>query len=107
MLRNGRSLGSYNESCRAKRKRALRGRNHAEGYPGGLIETMNGGVRTRSCAAQPPSDRKTPDALKIPARRAEYSLTEGVASPFQAEPRQDNPGDSKCEPTLARLGLHS
>src|SRR5207249_4581337 len=46
--------------CRAKRKRALRGRNHAEGYPGGLIETMNGGVRARSCAAQPPSDRKTP-----------------------------------------------
>jgi hypothetical protein len=32
----------------------------AEGYPGGLIETMNGGVRARSCAAQPPSDRKTP-----------------------------------------------
>jgi len=30
--------------CRAKRKRALRGRNHAEGCPGGLIETMNGGV---------------------------------------------------------------
>jgi hypothetical protein len=26
--------------CRAKRKRALRGRNHAEGYPGGLIEPM-------------------------------------------------------------------
>src|SRR5437879_11833409 len=34
--------------------------NHAEGYPGGLIETMNRGVRARSCAAQPPSDRKTP-----------------------------------------------
>jgi len=31
---------------------------------------------------------KDPDALKIPARRAEYSLTENVASPFQAEPRQ-------------------
>ena len=30
-LRNGSWLGSYNESCRAKRKRALRGRNHAEG----------------------------------------------------------------------------
>jgi len=26
-------------------------------------------------------------ALKIPARRAEYSLTENAASPFQAEPR--------------------
>jgi len=31
---------------------------------------------------------KDPNALKIPARRAEYSLTENVASPFQAEPRQ-------------------
>ena len=37
---------------RAKRKRALRGRNHAEGYLGGPIETTNGGVRARSCAAQ-------------------------------------------------------
>ena len=31
-----------------------------QGISGGLIETMNGGVRARSCAAQPPSDRKTP-----------------------------------------------
>ncbi len=32
-----------------------------------------------------------PDALKIPARRAEYSLAENAASPFSAEPehRQD------------------
>ena len=73
--------------CRAKRKRALRGRNHAEGYPGGLIETMNGGVSTRSCAAQPPSDRKTP-CLENPRPQGGYSLTENVASPFQAEPRQ-------------------
>ena len=29
---------------------------------------------------------KDPHAWKIPARRAEYSLTENVASPFQAEP---------------------
>ena len=36
------------------------GRNHAEGYPGSLIETINGRVRARSCAAHPPSDRKTP-----------------------------------------------
>src|SRR5579872_4372212 len=28
-----------------------------------------------------------PQALKIPARRAEYSLTENAASPFHAEPR--------------------
>jgi hypothetical protein len=29
---------------------------------------------------------RPPYALKIPARRAEYSLTENVASPFHAEP---------------------
>ena len=29
---------------------------------------------------------KDPDALKIPARRAEYSLTESASSPVQAEP---------------------
>ncbi len=29
---------------------------------------------------------KDPDALKIPARRAEYSLTGSALSPFQAEP---------------------
>jgi hypothetical protein len=28
-----------------------------------------------------------PHALKIPARRADSTLTENVASPFQAEPR--------------------
>jgi hypothetical protein len=27
---------------------ALRGRNHAEGWSGGLIETMNGGARITS-----------------------------------------------------------
>ena len=31
---------------------------------------------------------KDPHALKIPARMAEYLLTENVASPFQVEPRQ-------------------
>ena len=29
---------------------------------------------------------KDPDASKIPARRAEYSLTENASSPFHAEP---------------------
>jgi hypothetical protein len=29
-----------------------------------------------------------PHALKIPARRAEYSLTESACSPFHAEPGQ-------------------
>ena len=31
-----------------------------------------------------------PDALKIPARRAEYSLTENALSPFQAEPTHND-----------------
>src|SRR5580658_7572860 len=35
-----------------------------------------------------------PHALKIPARRAEYSLTENVASPFQAEPTHGH-GDAR------------
>ena len=34
---------------------------------------------------------KDPHALKIPARRAEYSLTEDALSPFQAEPRHPLP----------------
>jgi len=55
----------------------------AEGYPGGLIETMNGGV-----LAPPNLHRiERPHVLKISVQRAEYSLTENVASPFQAEPR--------------------
>ncbi len=32
-----------------------------------------------------------PDALKIPARRAEYSLTESALSPFHVEPTQGRP----------------
>jgi hypothetical protein len=31
---------------------------------------------------------KDPDALKFPARRAEYSLAESASFPVQAEPRQ-------------------
>jgi len=49
---------------------------------------MNGGVRTGSCARPSSIGSKDPHALKIPARRAEYLLTENVASPFQAEPAQ-------------------
>jgi hypothetical protein len=33
---------------------------------------------------------KDPDALKIPARRAEFTLTESASSPFHAEPEQNN-----------------
>ena len=40
---------------------------------------------------------KDPDALKIPARRAEYSLTENAHSPFHAEPEQiDQPLQGYC-----------
>jgi len=39
-------------------------------------------------ASLPPAiGSKDPDALKIPARRAESSLTGNCSSPFQAEPR--------------------
>ena len=48
---------------------------------------MNGG-REDSFLRRPTAiGSKDPHALKIPARRAEYSLAENVASPFQAEPR--------------------
>jgi len=41
-------------------------------------------------ASLPPAiGSKDPDALKIPARRAESSLTGNCSSPFQAEPRQN------------------
>src|SRR5271168_3411418 len=32
---------------------------------------------------------KDPDALKIPARRAEFTLTENASSPFHAEPEHE------------------
>src|SRR5260370_11578212 len=43
--------------------------------------------RTSSAASQFFIGSKDPNALKIPARRAEYSLTESAFSPVQAEPR--------------------
>ena len=59
------------------------------GKPGGLIETMNGAQRLPFCAPQEDHiGSEDPDALKIAARRAEYSLTESALSPFQAEPTQ-------------------
>jgi hypothetical protein len=33
-------------------------------------------------------ESKDPDALKIPARRAEFTLTENASSPVHAEPEQ-------------------
>jgi sensor histidine kinase regulating citrate/malate metabolism len=45
------------------------------------------------------------DALKIPARRAEYSLTESALSPFQAEPIQQLEAKRKPASEGARLGL--
>src|SRR5271169_63745 len=46
------------------------------------------GREDRPCAAQPPSDRKTP-CLKNPRPEgAESTLTENAVSPFHAEPTQ-------------------
>jgi hypothetical protein len=62
---------------------------------------------------QSPSDRKTPIPLKTPARRAEHSLTENVASPFQAEPGQiesdSTDMDQPIAPTLSNVlkALHA
>jgi hypothetical protein len=48
---------------------------------------MNGGAGTYSLSCfQVLIGSVDPDALKIPARRAEYSLTDNALSPFQAEP---------------------
>ena len=64
------------------------------GKPGGLIETMNGAQRLPFCAPQEDHiGSEDPDALKIAARRAEYSLTENARSPFQAEPEQLDEGN--------------
>ena len=50
---------------------------------------MNGARRPRFCALQRDDIGSVdPHALKIPARRAEYSLPESALSPFQAEPTQ-------------------
>src|SRR5258708_30508469 len=91
MLRHGRWLRSYNDLAGRNGSGLCGDATMPRDIPGGLIETMNGGVRTHSCAAQPPSDRKTP-CLENPRPKAEYSLTENVASPFQAEPRHNLPG---------------
>jgi hypothetical protein len=49
------------------------GRNHTEGKPVGLIETMNGARRPRFRALQETNIGSVDtDALKIPTRRAEY-----------------------------------
>jgi hypothetical protein len=53
--------------CPAKRKRALRGRNQADGYPGGHIEDER--VRERSFSRRPTHRIEEPHVLKIPARR--------------------------------------
>jgi len=50
---------------------------------------MNGAQRHPFCAPQEDHIGSVdPDALKIPARRAEYSLTESALSPSHAEPTQ-------------------
>jgi hypothetical protein len=67
----------------------MQGCNHAEGHPGGLIEPMLGSAGVSRCALSRNSHRTIdPHALKIPAPNgAESTLTENLASPFQAEPR--------------------
>jgi hypothetical protein len=46
---------------------------------------------------------KDPHALKIPARRAEYLLTENVASPIQAEPRHDVPTAARMASSVCTI----
>lgn len=80
-------------SCRAKRRRALQGCNHAEGQSGGLIEPMSSSAGCSSLALhtddQKESSDDRPACLENPrSAGAESTLTENVASPFQAEPRQ-------------------
>jgi len=55
-----------------------------------------------SRSPQNPIGSKDPDALKIPARRAAYSLTENAPSPFHAEPAQDDP-EQRCRGLLRRV----
>jgi len=60
----------------------------------GLIETIVGARRLRFRALQKANIGSVdPDALKIPARRAEYSLMESTLSPFQTEPTQHDAHD--------------
>ena len=73
------------------------GRCQAEGWLGGLIETMNGAQRPDSVPFQDHIRSVGPDALKIPARRAVYSLTESARYPFHAEPTQENGAKSPGE----------
>ena len=66
----------------------------------GLIETMRSGCASTARRPLPTSsDRKTPDAWKIPARRAEYYLTKNGVPPFPAEPGQDQNGRFRQEST--------
>jgi hypothetical protein len=48
----------------------------------------NGAREHRSASLPNSIGSVDPDALKIPARRAEYSLTENAYSPVPAEPAQ-------------------
>jgi hypothetical protein len=56
---------------------------------------MDGGHEDTFLAPQISIGSKDPHALKIPARRAESKLTESALSPFQAEPTQNDDGQSK------------
>ena len=68
---------------------AMRGRNHADRWPGGLIKTMNGAQRLSFlCSSRNDIGSVDPEALKILARRANTHLAESAPSPFQAERTQ-------------------
>ena len=86
MLRNGRSLRCYNDFAGRNGSGHCGDATMPRDSPWAHRDDERG--REDSFLRRPNLHRiERPHALKIPARRAEYSLTENVASPFQAEPR--------------------
>jgi hypothetical protein len=100
MLRNGRSLRSYNDFAGRNGSGHCGDATMPRDSPWAHRDDERG--REDSFLRRPNLHRiERPHALKIPARRAEYSLTENVASPFQAEPRQTKVAELlSCEGTL-------
>ena len=65
---------SYNDFA-GRNGSALRGRNHAAGQSGGLIETMNEAQRFLSALFKGHIGSVDPDAVKIPARRGALKMS--------------------------------
>ncbi len=79
-------VGTVEDSRTRRRFNDLAGRNEAGN---GGTQPRRGIARPRFCALQKNHIGSVdPDALKIPARRSEYSLAESALSPLQAEPTQ-------------------